>query len=202
MVRFGALLEQRGVCGAGWGLMWLCGGGSEPLPAEPGAAADGAATAARHPLRGAAMGGDSARIHNIAAAAAAVHSAAAADSGCGDHHPQQPPPATVRSRQRWRRRWLLRRRMCLEGGGGGGGGLRGVGGSTAIRRRGEGWRLDASGWRRAESAERREPPSGGGGGSGLPPSFLAVTECSSPSPKQNTCLYRNQLVKLLRDHGL
>ena len=141
----------------------MCGGGSEPLPAEPGAAADGAVTAARSPLRGAAMGGDDAPIHNIAAAAAAVHSAAAADSGCGDHHLQQPPPATVRGRQRWRRRWLLRRRMCLEGGGGGGGGLRGGGGSTPIGRRRDVRRFDASGWRRDESAERREQRSASGG---------------------------------------
>ena len=47
--------------------------------------------------------------------------------------------------------------------------------------------------------ERRERPSGGGGGGGLPASFLAVMECSSLSPKQNTCLYWNQLVKLLGD---
>ena len=52
--------------------MWWCGGGSAPLPAEPGAAAaDCTGTAPQRPLRGAAMGGDGAPMHNKAAAAAA-----------------------------------------------------------------------------------------------------------------------------------
>ena len=44
MPRYGALLGQRERCGAGWGRMWWFGGGSEPLPAGPGASADCAGT--------------------------------------------------------------------------------------------------------------------------------------------------------------
>ena len=42
MPRCVALLLQRGVCGAGWGRMWWCGGGSEPL-LEAGADCAGSA---------------------------------------------------------------------------------------------------------------------------------------------------------------
>ena len=47
MPRYGALLGQKGVCGAGWGRMWWFGGGSEPLPAGQGVSADCAADCER-----------------------------------------------------------------------------------------------------------------------------------------------------------
>ena len=121
MPRYGALLGQRERCGAGWGRMWWFGGGSEPLPAGPGASADcaekelcwvagadGAGTAPRRPLRGAAMSGDGTilctmrrrrwRLRAVAAAAAAAK-AAAADVAVGRSHVAAADSAAMAARR-------------------------------------------------------------------------------------------------------
>ena len=107
MPRYGALLGQRERCGAGWGRMWWFGGGSEPLPAGPGASADCAGTdvGCRGRLRTAAI--YCALCDFVHIAAAAVEAVAAAAEAAAAAMAALAVVVYGRWRQRSARRWRL-----------------------------------------------------------------------------------------------